>query len=312
MRFTRNRFFLHFLPMQAAAVLTLLLAASPAPLSAGEPPAHLTILPDSGLIILDNDTLSAVSGPITMEIPPGKHTLRFFPLHTADSLWVHRYIDYPFTLGSQGRRTIDLGSRRVFSVRTEPPSAVLEHRGRFLGRTPGDYLFLTGAGDSLVVKMEGFHTRSIHLDRMLDYGTELFLTLERDESIDYRDQFGADDEYRSIFRELLSPDLMLSLGAGAGLITAGVLFNREADKYYERYLHYIGSDIRENAFSKARRNERLSRASLIAGDAALGLFGYLVLRRYLLKSSRPGVPGRKHPRLSFKASTAEAAFSYEF
>ena len=291
-------------------LLLLLLGPGGLALYAEEEPGHLTIIPDSGVIILNNDTLPP-GNPIRVEVPPGDQLLRFFPLHTAGR-WAHRYLEYPFTLGSQGRRSIDLTGRSLFSIRTDPQSADLIYRDRFLGRTPGEYLLLTGVGDSVLVKMGGFQTKVIHLDRALEYGTVLYVTLEPDKSEAYIDQMSPDDEYRSPIKALMSPDLLISLGTGIGLLSTGVHYNRLADKHYDRYLQLIGNEARENAYSKASKKDRISKITFIAGDVALGVFGYLIIRRYVLKSSEPKTSGKKQRRLSFQATPQEAGVSLEF
>jgi hypothetical protein len=306
MRFIRNKILL------LGIVSLLLWGPVCLELFAEELPGHLTIVPDSGVVILDNDTLQ-YSEPIELEVLPGEHLLRFFPLHTA-GLWAHRYIEYPFTLGSQGRRIIDLKQRSLLSIQTEPQSAYLIFRGRLLGHTPGEYLFLAGTGDSVLVNKQGYEPKVLDLDQILEYGTDIFVTLERDNSEAYLDQLSGDDNYRSPFKALLSPDLMLSLGTGIGLLVTGSYFNREADKHYDRYLRLIGNKAREDAFSQARINDRISKATFITGDIALGVFGYLVIRRLIFKSTGPDNPGKKRRELSFKLHSAyrEAGISLEF
>ncbi len=304
MLFIRNKI------VQLAYLSLFLLGPARLPLYAEEQPGYLTIIPDSGLIILNNDTLPADS-LIQVEVSPGEQLLRFFPLHTAGR-WAHRYIEYPFTLGSQGHRSIDLTKCSIFSFYTDPQSAELIYHDRFLGRTPGEYLFLTGVGDSVLVKMNGFQTKVIQLDRLLEYGTDLFITLEPDKTEAYIDQISPDEEYRSPVRAMLSADLMLSLGTGVALLVTGAYFNRQADKHYDRYLRLIGSKARENAYSKARRNDRVSKTTFIAGDLALGFFGYLIIRRYVFKSSGPKTPAKKNRGLSFQATPLKASVSFEF
>ena len=305
MLFIRNK-----IVLQLAYLSLFLIGPAWLPLYAEEQPGHLTIIPDSGLIILNNDTLPADT-LIRVEVPPGEQLLRFFPLHTADR-WAHRYIEYPFTLGSQGHRSIDLTRRSIFSFYTDPQSADLIYHDRFLGRTPGEYLFLTGVEDSVLVKMNGFQTKVIQLDQVFEHGTDLFITLEPDKTEAYIDQLSPDEEYRSPIRAILSPDLMLSLGTGVALLATGVYFNRPADKHYDRYLRLIGSKARENAYSQARRNDRISKTTFISGDLALGFFGYLLIRRYVFKSSGPKTLAQKHRGLSFQATPLNAGVSFEF
>ncbi|MBN2289776.1 MAG: hypothetical protein JXQ83_10625 [Candidatus Glassbacteria bacterium] len=304
MPFIRNKI------LGPADIALLLLVSALAYLHAEELPGHLTVIPDPGVIILDGDTLDD-SGPAEMEMPAGEHLLRFFPLHTADS-WAHRYLEYPFTLGAQGRRVIDLTRRSILSIRSEPQNADLVYRDRLLGRTPGEYLFLTGVGDSVLVRMSGFQTRVIDLDRMLEYGGELFVALEPDKSEDYIGQISADDEYRSPVRALFTPGLLISLSTGAGLLVTGVHFNREADRHYDRYLRLIGTSAREDAFSQAKRNDRISKTAFIAGDLALGFFGYLIIRRYVFKAPGDNPQGQKRRGLSFRSTGREAFVSLEF
>jgi len=304
MRFIGNK-------ILAVSCLSLALCAGACSfLYAEEQPGYLTIIPDSGLIILNEDTLSPAD-PIRVEVPPGKQLLRFFPLHTAGR-WAHRYLEYSFTLGSQGHRSIDLTKCSIFSFRTEPQSADLIYRDRFLGRSPGEYLLLTGVGDSVLVKITGFQTKVIHLDRVLEFGTDLFIALEPDESEAYVSKISPDGDYRSPFRAMLAPDLLVSLGSGIGLLVAGVHFNSEADRHYDSYLRLIGSSAREKAFSEARKNDRISKATIIAGDLAIGFFSYLIIRRYVLKSSKPETPEKKHRGLSFQIAPQKAGFSYKF
>lgn len=304
---------MRFIKNKIPPVLYLLLLLSgfgSCSLYAEEAPGYLTIIPDSGVVILDEDTLT-YSNPIQVEVPPGAHLLRFFPFHTAGR-WAHRYIEYPFTLGSQGKRVIDLTRRSLFSFQTDPQSADLVYRDRFLGRTPGEYLLLTGVEDSVLVLKIGFQTKVINLDQLLEYGSDLFVRLEPDKTEAYAGMISADEEYRSPVRALLAPDLLLSLGSGAALLVTGVHYNREADRHYDQYLRLIGTSAREDAFSKARKNDRISKTAFIAGDLALGFFGYLIIRRYFFKSERPEAPSKKHRGLSFRTSPGKATVSFEF
>ncbi|MEA1997378.1 MAG: hypothetical protein U9N45_07050, partial [Gemmatimonadota bacterium] len=187
----------------------------------------------------------------------------------------------------------------------------LTYRGQTLGRTPGEYLFLLGIGDSVVVRLEGYQSKTIHLDKLYDYGTELFLSLEPISA-----DIGFDDlqtyHYTSPIRKVLSKDLLICLGAGAGLLAGGAHFNHQADRHYDRYLQLLGTEAREDAYSKARRNDRISKASFIAGDIAIGVFGYLLIRRFVFPSEKPETPGEKRPRLSVIAAPGKSGLSLRF
>ena len=289
-------------------VIFLLFTIRPT-LRAGEESAWLTIIPDQGRIVLDSDTLQ-FSAPAEIEISAGEHVLRFFPYHTASN-WAHRYLVYPFTIGSAGKRTIDLTRSDIFTIRTDPQSAKLYFRGRFLGRAPGDFLFLLGTGDSVVVTMEGYQDKTLHLDRLYDLGTELFCSLEQASA----DEFVEDDltaySYSNPLRKLVSPDLIASLGTGVALLAIGAHYNQQADRYYDQYLRLLGSRAREETYSKARRKDRISKATFIAGDLALGVFGYMLIRRFVFPAEK-GARKDKPSRLSVKVLPRRAGLALKF
>ncbi|HUU29112.1 MAG TPA: hypothetical protein VM123_14995 [archaeon] len=306
MLFIRNN--LSFNRASLRIALPLLLSVS-LNLWASEEPARLTIVPDSGLIVLDNDTLN-LDSLTEIQIAPGGHILSFFPTHTAGR-WVHRYLNYPFTVGSAGQKTIDLTARAIFRIRSDPQSADLSYRGRALGRTPGEYLFLLGTGDSVLVKLEGYQTKAIDLDRVFEHGADLFVSLET-ENLDRAASDLQTYSYISPIKKLFTPDLLFSLGAGAALLTNGIHFNNEADKFYDQYMHLLGTKAREKAFSKARRNDRISKASFIAGDVAIGVFGYLLISRFVLKTGKHDSPNQKTHRLSLVIEPRKSGFSLKF
>jgi hypothetical protein len=296
-------------PVRLTGLTIFLLFAIRVNLCASEEPAWLTIIPDQGKIVLDSDTLE-LNAPTEIEISPGEHVLKFFPYHTA-SYWAHRYLIYPFTIGSAGKRTIDLTRSDIFTIRTDPHSAKLYFRGRFLGRTPGDFYFLLGTGDSVVVRMEGYQDKALHLDRLHDYGTELFYSLEPVSGDEFVEDDLATYTYSSPLRKLISPDLMASLGSGAILLAIGAHFNQQADEYYDQYLRMLGTNAREEAYSKARRNDRISKATFIAGDLALGVFGYMLIRRFVFPAEKQA-QGDKPSRLSVKVLPHKAGLALKF
>jgi len=264
-------------PVRLTGLTIFLLFAIRVNLCASEEPAWLTIIPDQGKIVLDSDTLE-LNAPTEIEISPGEHVLKFFPYHTASS---------------------------------DPHSAKLYFRGRFLGRTPGDFYFLLGTGDSVVVRMEGYQDKALHLDRLHDYGTELFYSLEPVSGDEFVEDDLATYTYSSPLRKLISPDLMASLGSGAILLAIGAHFNQQADEYYDQYLRMLGTNAREEAYSKARRNDRISKATFIAGDLALGVFGYMLIRRFVFPAEKQA-QGDKPSRLSVKVLPHKAGLALKF
>ena len=294
---------------QAGLILNLFLLSLCWSLRASEEPALLTLIPKPGLIVLDDDTLQ-IEGPTEIEISPGEHILRFFPLHTAGE-WVHRYLVYPFTVGSSGHKMIDLSKNAIFRIRAEPQRAELYYRGHFLGRTPGDYFLLLGTGDSVVVSLAGYQRKAIYLDEVFEQGTDVFVTLEPEGPEILLDDLQT-SEYISPLRQVLSADLLFCLGSGTALLASGVHFNRLADKHYDRYLRLLGTRAREKAYSKARKNDRLSKASFIAGDIAIAAFGYLLIRRFIFKSEKAPTSGKKSPRLSVITSPGKSGLALRF
>lgn len=277
-----------------------------APALAADQPGRLTLVPDSGLILLDYDTLK-VSGVTTLEIAPGDHVLSFFPSHPAGR-WAHRYLEYPFSLGASGSRTIDLTACRVFSLRSEPQDARIDYRGRTLGRTPGDYLLLTGADDSLTFKLRGYQTSSLMIDRPGIEKDILFVSLNPSAIKEYENDV-EQAIYISPLKQISEPRMLLSLGAGAALLSIGAIFNGRADDHYERYLRLAGSTSREKAYQDAILNDRISKAAFIAGNASIGLFGYFVIRKLVFK--QPGNAASHNP-LSLRSTSRGAALAYEF
>ena len=296
-------------PVRLTGLTIFLLFSICVNLCASEESAWLTIIPDQGKIVLDSDTLE-LNAPTEIEISPGEHILKFFPYHTA-SYWAHRYLIYPFTIGSAGKRTIDLTRSDIFAIRTDPQSAELYFRGRFLGRTPGDFYFLLGTGDSVVVKREGYQDKAIFLDRLHDYGTELFYSLEPASVDEFVEDDLATYTYSSPLKKLLSPDLMTSLASGVALLAIGVHFNQQADEYYDQYQRLLGTNAREKAYSKSRRSDRISKATFIAGDLALGVFGYMLIRRFVFPAEKRG-HGDNPPRLSVKVLPHKAGIALKF
>ena len=296
-------------PVRAAGLAVFLLFSFWLNLCASEEPARLTIIPDQGMIVLDSDTLELYA-PAEIEISPGEHLLKFFPYHTAGH-WAHRYLVYPFTIGSAGKRTIDLSRSDVFTISTDPQSADLYFRGRFLGRTPGNFFFLLGTGDSVVVKMRGYQDKALHLDRLHDYGTEVFYSMEPKSAEDFVEDDLAAYSYRSPLKKLIAPDLMASLGSGVALLVIGAHFNQQADKYYDQYLRLLGTSAREESYSKARRNDRISKATFIAGDFALGVFGYMLIRRFVFPAEKRDQQERPS-RLSVKVLPHRAGMALKF
>ncbi|MBW7996559.1 MAG: hypothetical protein FVQ81_08345 [Candidatus Glassbacteria bacterium] len=284
-------------------------------LAAAEPPAVLRIIPVPGLLLVDGDTVDTAPGPtVEIEIEPGEHVLRFFPYHTADQ-WYHRYLVYPFSVGSDGRREFDLTRTGVFTFRTDPQSAVLSYRGRFLGRTPGDFMLLLDEGDSVRVTLEGYEEEVLVIDRLHAAGnTDIFISLDPQiASLSPEDDELRAYQHNSPIRKLVSPDLMISLSTGVALLAVGAYFNQKADEHYERYQKLLGPSAREQAYDDAKHNDRLSKASFIVGDAALGIFGYLLVRRFIFPSQEQKNAEGKQPKgLSMELTTRKAQLSYRF
>jgi hypothetical protein len=300
---------------RAAAILALLAAGLAGGAIAADPPAVLRILPTPGLVVIDADTLKAESGePIELEVEPGEHVLRFFPYHTAGE-WIHRYLVYPFSVGSDGRRTFDLNNCQVFAFSSTPQSAELRYRGRYLGRTPGEFLLLAGESDSVLVTMPGYETEAFDLDRVASSG-RLNVYVDLDPQIA---RTASEEEpvlayhYQSPARKLLAPDLLISLTSGVAMLATGVYFNQKADEHYDKYQKLLGPRARESEYSQMKRNDRLSKASFIVGDTALGVFGYLLVRRIIFPAADPNAPaGQKKEGLSMTVTTSRAQLSYEF
>ncbi|MCE5272720.1 hypothetical protein LLH00_15675 [bacterium] len=287
--------------------LCLCLAAAAASLRAEDAPGRLTLVPDSGVILLDYDTLG-VSGTTTIEITPGEHLLSFFPSFS-DTRWAHRYLEYPFSLGPAGERTIDLTACRVFRLRTEPQDARVVYRGRTLGRTPGDYLLLTGQGDSLTFSLRGYLARSFRLDDLGASNDLVYAALEQSSEVEIESPELETANVLSPLKQLAQPRLLISLGTGVALLATGVAYNKKADDSYEHYLHLAGSADREKAYQDALHNDRLSKAAFIAGNVSIGAFGYFVIRKLVIR--RPGSAGSRSP-LSLVNSARGLELSYEF
>lgn len=305
MHFTLNESFARHCLLALAFFLYSPLSGS---LYAEEEPAWLSLVSLQGVILLDDDTLE-VKDSLSIKIAPGEHVLNFYPYHTA-GIWLPRYLIYPFTIGSSGHRTIDLTQNVLITIRSEPEAALLNYRGRYLGRTPGEFLLLTGTDDSVMVRAPGFQAKTLHFDRLKESGNDFFVSLEPaiiDESQEEEQQLY---QYRSPIRKLMTPELVLSLGAGITLVASGVHFNRLADQYYAKYLRLIGTHARENAYSKMRHNDRLSKMSIIAGDLSFGYFGYILIRRFVL-SERHRKP-EEGGGLSFKFSPGKAGLALKF
>jgi hypothetical protein len=309
---------MRFMPNKSATVVltALLVAAINCLALAAEKPASLRIVTQPGLIVLDSDTLEAAAGaPLLIEVEPGEHVLRYFPYHTAGE-WVHRYLVYPFSAGSDGRRTIDLSNSAVFSFRTEPQAAELSYRGRYLGRTPGDFLLLTGVGDSVSISLPGYDQINVRLDEVHALGSlDIYHSL--DPQIAGIGGVNAElqaYQYQSPLRKLLAPDLMTSFVTGAALLALGSYFNNKADDHYDRYKRLLGPTAREREYSAMKRNDKLSKTSFIVGDTALGVFGYLLVRRFILQRRGQENMGEEklNNGLSMKVSTRSAQLSFRF
>lgn len=66
----------------------------------------------------------------------------------------------------------------------------------------------------------------------------------------------------------------VALGAGAALTGVSFVLAEQADRDYARYLAETDPARLEDAYQAARRNDRLSAATLIAGQAGLALGVY--------------------------------------
>ena len=281
---------------------------STSPLRAEDEPARLSVVTMPGVILLDNDTL-AVQDTLEIEITPGEHVLNFYPFHTAD-VWLPRYLIYPFTIGAAGHRTIDLTRNELLLIRSEPDAAILQYRGRYLGRTPGQFFLLTGTDDSVMVRAPGFQTVPLHFDRLKESGNELFVSLEPQIVNEGQEEELQVFQYRSPIRKLMTPELVLSFTAGIALVASGVHFNKEADRHYDRYLRLLGTRAREDAYSKMRRNDRLSKVTIITGDISFGYFGYILIRRFVLPERHNTT--RESSGLSLKISGHRAGLAFKF
>ncbi len=300
----------------ATAALTLLLVCAACGMSAAaEKPASLRIAARPGLLVLDSDTLDLTAGaPLEIRLEPGEHVLRYFPYHTAGE-WVHRYLVYPFNVGSDGHRTIDLTSSAVFTFRTDPQAAQLRYRGRDLGRTPGKFLLLGGVGDSVSISLPGYEPTVVKLDEVPARGSrEIFRSLDpRIAGIGDEENLHA-YRYQSPVRKLLVPDLMASFATGAALLALGAYFNKRADGHYDRYQRLLGPSAREREYSATKRNDRLSKVSFIVGDAALGVFGYLLVRRFIFPARKQEnlAGGQQRRGVSMRVTTSGARLSFKF
>jgi hypothetical protein len=266
--------------------------------------------------VVDSDTIEMDgSGNLELELEAGEHVLRFFPYHTADAAWYHRYLIYPFSVGSDGRRTIDLTRCETFTFASTPQAAVLSYRDRYLGRTPGEYLLLTGEGDSVLMSMPGFESEVFDLDNIAASGNlNVHLVLDPQiAGLDLDDEKISAYEYHTPARKLLAPDLMISLTSGVAMLALGSYFNQKADDHYDRYQKLLGPSAREKAYSDMKRNDRLSKLSFVAGDAALGVFGYLLVKKIIFPAKGESGPERdEREGLSMSMSTTRAQFSFKF
>ena len=308
---------MRFTPNRAACSILAAFLFSGVICSAGaaESPALLKIIPSPGLVIVDDDTLDVGgSAQREVELEAGEHVLRFFPYHTAGE-WIHRYLVYPFSVGSDGRRTIDLTSCEVFTFDSSPQSAELRYRGRYLGRTPGEFLLLPGEDDSVTVLMQGYDTEVFNLDRISSLGNlDVFVSLDPQiAGMSHDDEDIMAYHYQSPARKLLAADLLLSLTSGVAMLAVGTYYNQKADDDYERYQRLLGPKAREKAYQDMKHNDRLSKASFLVGDTALGIFGYLLVRRIIFPSDDSKSPEKDiHKGLSMKVTTSRAQLSYEF
>ncbi len=309
---------MRFMPNKSgtAVLAALILAVANCLALAAEQPASLHIITQPGKIVLDSDTLEATGDtPLVLELEPGEHVLRFFPFHTAGE-WVHRYLVYPFSVGSDGRRTINLSNSAVFAFRTDPQAAELSYRGRYLGRSPGEFLLLTGEGDSVNISLPGYEQITVKLDNVLALGSlEVYHSLDPliagigGEEEDFRAY-----QYQSPLRKLMAPDLMTSFATGVALLAFGAYFNQKADDHYDRYQRLLGPSSREREYSAMKRNDRLSKLSFIVGDTALGVFGYLLVRRFIFPAHGQENMDEEKPRkgLSMNVTTRNAQLSFKF
>jgi hypothetical protein len=218
-------------------------------------------------------------------------------------------------VGSNGHRRIDLTRCETFTFGSTPQAAELRYRDRYLGRTPGEFLLLTGEGDSVLMSMPGFETEVFDLDQIEASGnTSVFTTMDPQiAGLDLEDEEISAYQYHSPARKLLAPDLMLTLAGGIAMLAAGSYFNQKADDDYARYQKLLGPSAREKAYSDMKRNDRLSKLSFVAGDAALGVFGYLIVKRIIFPAKGDKGPNRgKHEGLSMSVTTSRAQLSFEF
>ncbi len=312
---TRGPALLRLVRATLRALLLASLLVSPLSFAAGklqatETPARLTLVPDAGVILLDRDTLQ-LTETTELELAPGEHLLKFFPYHTA-GVWMNRYLVYPFSIGPDGRRMIDLTGRRAMMIRTEPAGSRIIYRGKALGQTPGEYLFLMEPGDSILLEHDGYQPRALRIDQLTDADSDLFFAMQPlDPSLLSQDLQSY--QLPSVWSRVLSWDMMLSLGTGAALLAGGTYFNQQADSYYDDYLHLIGSEAREAAYAQARRNDRISRLTFIAGETSLGVCGYLLIRRLIFDGDSPlGDPPHHPKRLSVVAEPGRGGLSLSF
>ena len=65
--------------------------------------------------------------------------------HDVSAEWFHRYLVYPFSVGSNGHRTIDLTRCETFTFSSTPQAAELRYRDRYLA----GQLHILGAADDV-------------------------------------------------------------------------------------------------------------------------------------------------------------------
>ena len=279
--------------------------------------SELILKADSGRVIVDRDTLVLKMESKTVKVVPGEHRLRFYPLHSATGVWENRYIDYWIDVDAGSSTRIDLSRRKSLRIETSPDNAKIVYRGKTLGWTPGNYLFLDGRNDKIVLTIDGYRPRTVDIDSQAD-GQLLEFQLQSFEEISHSGAVTPLPKNNPFSGVFSSPSLVLSLGSGVGLLAAGAYFNNRADNRYDRYLRLLNPVEREKAFKDARRNDRLSQASFITGNVSLAFFGYLLLKKYVFNdkddsfiATESGIEHRKSG-VGFSVCSGEAALSLRY
>lgn len=278
---------------------------------------QLVLKADSGLVIVDRDTLVLRMETRNIEVPPGEHRLRYYPLHRATGTWENRYIDYLIDIDAGSSTRIDLGRRKSLRLETSPSGAEIIYRGKALGWTPGDYLFLDGRKDKIVLALEGYRPVTVDIDGQ-DDGKLLEFNLQPFGEANSPGQVVPLPKKKPFSGVFSSPALVLSLGTGVGMLAAGAYFNNRADDHYDRYLRILNPVEREKAFKDARRDDRLSQASFITGNVSLAFFGYLLLNKYVFNNKDDSIiatgSGLEHEKtgVGININSAEASLSLKY